>query len=184
MTTFARFAEILEAITRLIAKLLSCLAALAVALIVAVLVWSSVQRYVLVRPIPAAEEIASYLFVVVAFLAAMEGMVAGRQIRVLPIWVKLPPRFQAWLMVVGHVLSIGVLAILIKQTADFALSSYQYGARSYVANLVEWPWMMVIPVALAALAFALFSRLMGDIVRAARGERLREAQPGEPGDLV
>ena len=184
MTRLSRIAQSLERVSKILARLLSLVAAVAVAAIVVILVWSSFQRYVLVHPIPAAEELASFLFVAVAFLAIMEGMVAGRQIRVLPLWLRLPPRYQAWAMVAGHVLSIGVLSILIKQTADFALSSYDYGARSYVANLLEWPWMMIIPLALAALAFALFARLLADIDRAMRGEPLPEAKASDTGQLL
>ena len=184
MTRLSRIAAVFEAISTFLARVLSIAAAIAVAAIVIILVWSSFQRYILVHPIPAAEELASFLFVAVAFLAMMEGMVAGRQIRVLPVWQKLPQRYQAWAMVAGHVLSIGILGIIIKQTADFALSSYDYGARSYVANLLEWPWMMIIPVALAALAFSLFSRLLTDIDKALRGEPLREAQASDAGEMV
>jgi TRAP-type C4-dicarboxylate transport system permease small subunit len=184
MTRLSRIAQSLEWISNRLARILSVVAAVAVAAIVVILGWSSIQRYVLVHPIPAAEELASFLFVAVAFLAIMEAMVTGRQIRVLPLWLRLPPRLQAWAMVAGHALSIGVLGILIKQTASFALSSYEYGARSYVANLPEWPWMMIIPVALAALAFALFARLLTDVVRALRGEPLPEATTGDAGELV
>lgn len=184
MTRLSRIAALFERISMLLARGLSFLAAIAVAAIVVILIWSSLQRYVLTHPTPVAEELASFLFVAVAFLAIMEGMVAGRQIRVLPLWHGLPRRCQAWAMVVGHVLSIGVLAVIVKQTADFALSSYEYGARSYVANLAEWPWMMIIPLALVALAFALFARLLTDIDRALRGETLPEAQAGGPEELV
>ena len=104
MTRLSRIAQSLERVSKFLARMLSLVAAVAVAAIVVILVWSSFQRYVLVHPIPAAEELASFLFVAVAFLAIMEGMVAGRQIRVLPLWLRLPPRYQAWAMVAGHVL--------------------------------------------------------------------------------
>lgn len=179
MSVLSWAARAAEALAAFIARALSVVAALAVAGIVAVLVFSSVQRYVLTSPIPAAEEIAAYLFVTVAFLAIMEGMIAGRQIRVLPVWHRLPLKLQGWTMIAGHVLSIGVLAILIRETFAFAWASYGYGARSYVANLLEWPWMMIIPLALSMLALALLARLLVDLEHVLKGEPVSEAN--DPG---
>lgn len=151
-------------------------AALAVAGIALVLVFSSVQRYALERPLPATEEFAGYLFVAVAFLSLAEGFTEGRHIRVLPVWRRLPRRGQGWAMALGHLGSLVVLAILIRQTFDFAWASYHFGARSYVANLLEWPWMMILPVALFVLALAVLARLIVDLERALRGVPVREAE--------
>ncbi|MGB6116906.1 MAG: TRAP transporter small permease [Mesorhizobium sp.] len=184
MNGLSRIADTLEHASLRIARALSIIAAVAVAAIVLLLIWSSLQRYVIAHPTPIAEELASLLFVAVAFLAIMEGMVAARQIRVLPIWLRMPARLQPWLMVIGHVMSIIVLLIIVKQTTDFALSSYEYGSRSYVANLIEWPWMMVIPVALAALILALAARFLKDLDRAIRGEAVPEAKAADTGEIV
>lgn len=184
MSALSRTARAVDRFAVVLARILSIIAALAVAAIVVVLVFSSFQRYVLTSPIPATEEIAAYLFVMVAFLAIMEGMVAGRQIRVLPVWQRLPLRLQGWTMIAGHVLSLGVLVILIRETFAFAWASYQFGARSYVANLLEWPWMMIIPLALSALALALLARLLEDLDHVLKGEPVSEARDKGSEEMV
>ena len=173
-----------ETLSRRLAALLSILAALSVAAIVVVLVFSSVQRYALSRPIPATEEIAAYLFVACAFLSMMDGLVKGRHIRLLPLWKRLPQAAQGWAMVVGHVAALFVLAILIRQTFDFAWQSRIYGSRSYVANLLEWPWMMIIPLSLATLALAILARIAGDLGRIARAEPMPEAEVGDEEEAI
>lgn len=184
MQLLTDIARISDRVTRRIALALSIVAGLAVALIVLVLFVSSVQRYVLTSPIPATEEIAAYLFVTVAFFAVMEAMVAGRHIRVLPVWNRLPQRLQGWMMILGHVLSLGVLGILIMQTFKFAWASRRMGARSYVADLLEWPWMMILPLAFAALALALAARLVVDLDLVLRGEPVEEARGQATKEIV
>jgi TRAP-type C4-dicarboxylate transport system permease small subunit len=158
---------------------MTAVSAIAVAAIVVVLVISSLQRYVLSDPIPATEEIAAYLFVAMSFLAMVGGMVEGRHIRVLIGWRLLPKRAQAWAMFVGHLGAIVVLGILFWQTFKFARSSYQFGSRSYVADLLEWPWMMLIPGSFALLALAIAVRSLADLDRALEGEPTPESTTAE-----
>ncbi|MCL4743999.1 MAG: TRAP transporter small permease [Burkholderiaceae bacterium] len=164
-----------------LARAMTALSAIAVALIVVVLVFASLQRYVLSSPIPATEEIAGYLFVAMSFLAMVGGMVERRHIRVLIVWRLLPVRLQAWTMLAGHLGAIVVLGILFWQTFGFARSSFQFGARSYVADLLEWPWMMLIPVSLALLALAVAVRSLADLDRALDGEPTPEATAADEG---
>ena len=175
MTALARIAATAEALSARIAQLTAGLAALAVAGIVVILVFSSVQRYALARPIPATEEIAAYLFVCVSFLSIMAGLVDRRHIRLLPLWKRLSPGLQNWALLAGHVGALAVLVILIRETFDFAWSSYEFGARSYVANILEWPWMMIIPGSLVLLATSILARALGDLDRALRGVAAPEA---------
>ena len=79
-------------------------------------------------------------------------------------------------MVLGHLLSIAVIAVLVRETFAFALASYEFGARSYVADLLEWPWMMVIPLALSILALGLVARLLVDLDCLFRGEPVAEVK--------
>lgn len=179
-----RISERAEALSRLIAALLTGLAALAVGAIVLVLAFSSLQRYALAQPIPATEEIAAYLFVCVAFLSMVGGLVEGRHIRILPLWRKLPMRAQNWTMLAGHLFSVAVLAVIIRETFAFARSSYEFGARSYVANLLEWPWMMILPAALTLLALAIAIRALADLDRALRGLPAPEAQAADSEEAI
>ncbi|MBK7469282.1 MAG: TRAP transporter small permease [Betaproteobacteria bacterium] len=159
MSALRPLVERAEALSRWVARAMTALSAIAVAAIVVVLVVSSMQRYVLANPIPATEEIAAYLFVAMAFLAMVGAMVERRHIRVLVVWRHLPARLQAWVMLAGNLGAILVLGALFWETFKFARSSYQFGARSYVADLIEWPWMMLIPGSLALLAVVVAVRL-------------------------
>ena len=178
MSYFSAIARAAEVASEHLARFLAVLAALAVAGIVVILVFSSLQRYLLDQPIPATEELAAYLFVACAFLSMMDGLVNGRHIRLLPVWRNLPSGLQGWTMIAGHLLAIAVLVLLIRETFDFAWQSYQFGARSYVANLLEWPWMMIIPFSLATLAIAIFARMLGDLDRTLNSVPLRETRDG------
>lgn len=178
MSGFSAFAKAAEETSAHLAKVFSAVAALSVAVIVVILVFSSLQRYVLDQPIPATEELAAYMFVACAFLSMMDGLVEGRHIRLLPVWKRLPAELQGWLMMTGHLGTILILVLLIRETFSFAAQSYEYGARSYVANLIEWPWMMIIPFSLTTLALAIFARLLGDLDRTMRGLPLAEAASG------
>ncbi len=183
MKTLARIAGWAERQQRRLALLMTAVSAIAVALIVVVLVISSSQRYLLASPIPATEEIAAYLFVVLSFFSVVGGFVEGRHIRVLPLWQRLPLRLQGWCMLFGHLGAVVVLAVIIKQTFDFALSSLAFGTRSYVADVLEWPWMMVIPICLTLLALVLVLRMLVDLKRIALREpppEVRASELGEP----
>lgn len=173
----ARIAARAEALSAGVARAFSILAALAVAGIVCLLLFSAAQRYLLTRPVPFTEELAAYLFICCAFFSIMDGLVQGRHIRLLPLWQRLPRAWQGWTMVLGHLASVAVLWILIQQTWNFAWFSFELGARSPMARLPEWPWMMVIPGSLALLSLAILARAAGDAVRTLRGERLAEAIP-------
>lgn len=180
MRTLFRLADWAERVSRALSWVLTAVAAVAVLGIVAVLVVASTQRYLLTHPIAATEELAAYLFIVVSFCSVAGGFVERRHIRVLPLWHRFPPRLQGWSILLGHLAAIVVLVFLFQQTWDFALSSQRYGTRSYVADLLEWPWMMVIPVSLGLLALVLALRVVIDLVRIVRREQPPEAKRPEP----
>jgi len=175
MSALSMLAKYAEVLARYIANFMTAVSAVSVAAIVVVLTVSAAQRYVLTSPIAATEEVAAYLFVALAFTAMVGGMVEGRHIRLLPLWQRLPTKWQNWAMLVGHLGAIFVLSIIIRETFSFAWASYNYGARSYVADLIEWPWMMLIPGSLTLLAFAIAARAIVDLDRAIAGHAAPEA---------
>ncbi|MCP5368569.1 MAG: TRAP transporter small permease [Hyphomicrobiales bacterium] len=176
MKVLERAAQAAEAVMGRVAWLMSAAAALSVAGIVAILVFSSLQRYMLAQPIPETEELAAFLFVTVAFLSVPEGFTSNRQIRVLLVWRKLPDRAQGWAMVLGHLLTIAVLVMLIVQLRDFAAMSYEFQSRSYVSDFIMWPWMAVIPVSLGVLCLAVAARALVDLHAVLSGAPVREAR--------
>ncbi len=176
MNGLARLAARCDRLARRLSLLLTAISALAIAAVVLILVFSSAQRYLLAHPFPVTEEIAAYLFVVLSFAALVGGLVEGRHIRLLPLFVRLPGAMQRWTMLLGHLAALVVLAFLIRETFAFAWSSHRFGTRSYVADLQEWPWMMVIPVSLALMALVLLLRIVADLDRALRRLPVPEAK--------
>jgi len=182
MSALGQAARWAERASRWLGWATTAISALAVAAIVVVLTFSSTQRYLLASPIPATEEIAAYLFVVLAFLSLVGGFVERRHIRILPLWHRLPAALQGWTILLGHAAAIVTLAFVIRETFLFAWQSRAYGARSYVADMLEWPWMMLIPVALALFALALVLRMVVDLDRILRREAPPEVRAAEDGE--
>lgn len=173
----------LERASGLVSRLLAVASALALVVIVVLLVASSVRRYLLGAPLPITEEFSALLFSAISFLAVAESFRQDRHIRLSLLWRRLPARLQGWAMVAGHVFSLIVIVGLAYWTAQFALTSQALGSRSYVSGLTLWPWMMLIPVSLAALVLAIVVRTVADIRLAAAGRPVLEAavlQPGRP----
>lgn len=148
-----------------LASLLAALSALAVGAIVVVLVFSAVQRYALARPMPETEELAGFLFVALAFLSIADGFVRNRQIRIEMVWRKLPVRVQGWATIAGHLLTLAVLALLARELFGFARVSMEFGSRSDNADILMWPWMMLMPLGIVTLALAVAVRIAVDLRR-------------------
>lgn len=165
-----------------LASLLSALSALAVAGIVVILVFSAVQRYLLTRPMPETEELAGFLFVALAFLSIADGFVRNRQIRIEMVWRKLPPRLQGWATVAGHLLTLVVLALIARELYGFAWSSLEFGSRSDNADILMWPWMMVMPFGMAMLALAVVARIAVDLRRIRSGRPVVETEAASATD--
>ena len=168
MNRLGQAARLAEALMERFGRLLTAAAALSVGGIVIILVFSSMQRYILASPIPETEELAAFLFVALAFFSITEGFMSDRQIRIALVWRKLPQAMQGWMMILGHVLTIVVVGILIQQLFDFAWQSYQFNSRSYVADIIEWPWMMIMPFSLFVMCLGVVARILVDLDRVDR----------------
>lgn len=171
---------VVERASGLVSRLLAVASALALAVIVVLLVASSVRRYLLGAPLPVTEEFSALLFSAVSFLAVAEGFRQDRHIRLSLLWRHLPARLQGWAMIAGHVFSLAVILWLAYWTAQFALTSQMFGSRSYVSGLTLWPWMMLIPVSLAALVLAIVIRALADLRLVAAGRPVLEAAVLQP----
>lgn len=140
--------------------------------ILVLLVGSSLKRYLLGTPIPVTEELAALLFVAVSFCSMPYGYFARRQIRVLVVWRRLPPRLAAWGAVAGDVASIAVLGIVIQSMYGFTAFSFDVRAVSEVADIVLWPWMGLMMAMLGLLALAIAVRSVINIRDAVTGKRV------------
>ena len=175
VAAFGAFAMHAERVLHIVCTIQASAAGLAVAGMVVLLAGSSLGRYAFGKPIPVTEELGALLFVTLAFLSVTEGFMADRQVRIQVVWRLLPPRIKGWAMVVGHGLSVIGLVIIIWATWDFAWFSYQVGAETYITEILVWPWMMLVPVALAILVLATIVRMAVDVHAILIGEPVREA---------
>lgn len=175
VAAFGAVAARAERILHIVSTIQASAAGLAVAGMVVLLAGSSLGRYAFDKPIPVTEELGALLFVTLAFLSVTEGFMADRQVRIQVVWRLLPPRIKGWAMVVGHGLSVIGLTIIIWATWDFAWFSYQVGAETYITEILVWPWMMLVPVALAILVLATVVRMAVDVHAILIGQPVREA---------
>lgn len=171
----SRAAAALEKLTEAIATVQTAIGCISIAAMVLLLVGSSIQRYALGSPIPIVEELAGLLFVTLAFMAITEGFTADRQVRIQLVWRYLPQRLQGWAMIAGHFLSIFAMVMIIVATFNFALFSYQVGARTNFMEFLLWPWMMLIPGSFAILVLATFARILVDLDAVLDGRPVKEA---------
>ncbi len=130
---------------------------------------SSVKRYVLGSPWPFTEELAGLLFVVTSFAAVPYGAFRAQHIRILVVWRRLPVRAGTWLGVLGDLLGVAVLGVVVLQMVAFAEYSREVGARSEVSQLLLWPWMYCMPLALTLLAAVLALKALHRAVEACHG---------------
>ncbi len=176
VTTLGRFARYAERAMWIVSWMQGVTASLSVAAMVSLLVASSLGRYVFGKPIAVTEELGALLFVTLAFMSMTEGFMSDRQVRIQLVWRSLPPRVQGWSMIAGHGLSVGALAVVIDATWDFAFFSYQVGAKTYITEIIEWPWMMLIPMSLGIFATATIVRMLVDLHAVLTGSLVKEAQ--------
>lgn len=157
------------------------LGALSTAGIFALLVASSFKRYLGGSPVPYTEELAGLLFVVTSMAAVPHGIASAQHIRLLVVWRRLPQRLAAACAAVGDLLGAAVLVVLLRQMLAFADYSREVGSRTEVAELLLWPWMMVMPASLAVLAVAVTVRALARLA-ALRAGRFDSLEPGQVPD--
>jgi len=163
-----------EKIMRAVCAIQSWIACLAVASMVVLLVSGSLGRYLFHAPIAITEELGALLFVTLGMLSLTEGFMEDRQARVQIVWRLLPFRFRGWAMILGHCLSIIVLLVCIRETWKFAYFSFEVNSKTYIADILLWPWMMLIPFSLGMLATATFVRILVDLRAVLLGEPVKE----------
>ena len=156
--------ERLERAALMVSRLLVYVAAASLVVLTALLVFSSLRRYVIGRPIGATEELVAALFVVMAFLPIAHAFLINRHIRLELLWSRLPLPWRDVATVVGQLFSLLVLVLCIGPTWNFAMFSFQIGAVAETANMPVGPWMLFIPAGLTLLATTVVVRLLRNIV--------------------
>lgn len=141
--------------------------------------FASIRRYVVDAPLPFSDELVGFLLVCIAFLAIADGFMKGRQVRLLFLWKLLPPRVRNIAYLAGHVFTLAVLGAIVRESYEFARFSFEIGAKSPVADIIEWPWMAVIPVSVSLLMICVFLRLIADIATVAAGRDVQVVAASE-----
>jgi len=130
-------------------------AAAAVAAIMALLVVSSLRRYVFGMPVAQTEELGSLLFLAVCVLSIPYGFARGRHVRVDFVWRRFSPRLRLGLEAVGLLLGALALLVLVRETWDLTVFSFKIGARSDMSEINLWPWRFVLSLGLALFTAAI-----------------------------
>jgi TRAP-type C4-dicarboxylate transport system permease small subunit len=152
------------------------LAALGIFGIVALLVTSSLKRYLFHTPIHVTEELGGLLFLATTFLAVTHGFVRNRHVRLELLWRVLPGRWRRLFEVLGHLMALLALAILIRETYAMAEFSYELRARSVMTELLLWPWRLLIPATLSLLLLAVALRTSVMLLKMAVGAPLADRE--------
>ena len=164
------FVRRLERAAAALATLLGWLAALAVLAIAALLVVSSLKRYLFVSPVPATEELGSLLFLALGLLSLAYGFVNQRHVRVDIIWRRFPGRTRRALEAAGLLLAVPAIIILVRETWDVAVFSFEIGARSDMSEINLWPWRLVLPLGLGALGLVILLRAVTIVLALIAGQ--------------
>jgi len=185
MSAAARAQEVVRRLERAAAALATgfgWLAALAVLAIAVLLVVSSIKRYLFASPVPETEELGSLLFLALGLLSLAYGFVNGRHVRVDIVWRRFPVRAGRFLEAAGLLLAVPALAILVRETWDVAVFSFEIGARSDMSEINLWPWRMVLPLGLGMLGIVVLLRAAAILLALATGteDRPSGSTPGLP----
>ena len=162
----ARTHRLLAAATRIetaaavLARVLAFAAAAAVAAIMTLLVVSTIRRYALGTPVPQTEELGSLLFLAVCLLSIPYGFARGRHVRIDFVSRFLPPRWRLAFEAAGLMLGALALLILVRETWDLTVFSFEIGARSDMSELALWPWRFVLPLGLGLFTAAITLRAL------------------------
>lgn len=162
MPRMGRFLELTIQAERLLQRLATAcahIAVVAVLVVAALLMASASGRYLFDTPIGFTEELAGLLFVVIALFPVLLGLLQGRHVRLIILWNLFPVRIKPLLELAGHLISVGVLAVLTAYTLQFAQFSWEFESRSEAMRWLLWPWMGLMPFCFAMWLLALLVRI-------------------------
>lgn len=131
-------------------------------------------RYIFAHPLPWSEELARYLMVWVACLAASEAYVKGSHVGVSFIIDAMPPNMHKIMILTIHVIVSGLMGIIVYQ--GFRLSFLLRDQLSPALEIpMTWPYLAVPVGASLTLiqALALFFKQMGSHLPRNRGLSLQ-----------
>ncbi|MEM8987080.1 MAG: TRAP transporter small permease [Pseudomonadota bacterium] len=159
-----KIADGLLAVSRVVGYaglVMSCVAIVGIVLLLSV---SALVRYVFSTPIPFTEDLSGLLFVIVFTASIAHATNEGGHFRLMLLWNKLSPRMRGVTLILGDMMTLIAFSIIASVTWEFADFSRMLNSRSDFGDILLWPWMMVIPVAIACFCFAILVRIF-DVLR-------------------
>ncbi|WP_116473885.1 TRAP transporter small permease [Zobellella maritima] len=107
---------------------------------------STLLRYVFDKPVHFSNELAGLLFFSLTFLTIPHVMNCGRHIRIDLVTRCLHPLVARLTEVFASLVLILFSAIIIYESWDFMIFSYEIDSRSDISGLLLWPWMVLMPL--------------------------------------
>jgi TRAP-type C4-dicarboxylate transport system permease small subunit len=146
---------------KLITKALAIISACLGAAMTAIVSFSVLYRYVTGTPVDMQEDIVGLLFVAMVFLALPHCSVTNSQISATLIRDVLSSRWKrlcdilAQICVVVFSLFFGWIAY------SYTLTSFEFGSRSMVGNILLYPWMALMPFSCLMLIVVAVVKIAG-----------------------
>jgi len=136
-------------------KLLLMLSAFSGVLMTLLVSLSAVMRYAVGKPFGFTEELVGLLFSSLVFLALPYVTASRQHIEITLIYDLLPQKTKYFLFVLGTVLASVYMLWFAYYAFEFAYFSFLIGSTSDLGNIALWPWMGLMVVSSAIVAFVL-----------------------------
>ena len=130
----------------------------------AVILASSVMRYVVGAPLAFQEELVGLFFVALVFLSLPNCTMAHKHVRVTVVTEFLPGNWRKVAELTSLVLILIFSVVFASLTFDFAKLSYQIGALTEVGDIVLFPWMMLMPIGLGLMGLVALLQILRALV--------------------
>jgi TRAP-type C4-dicarboxylate transport system permease small subunit len=140
-----------------VAAALGCAALLAM---IALITLQVVMRRFFNSPIDYTDEVSGYLLVAVTLCGLSYAMEKGDHIRVDMGLDRLPPRVLRGLRVAWCMVGLAFSAVLVFETARYAIESVRLGSVSIDSQTLVWPIQALLPAGFALLGLELVAQLL------------------------
>lgn len=145
--------RILELFLERFCALLVYVAALAVVTLTGFVCLSAIMRYVLGTPFHFTEELVALLFLTTVFLTLPYSALRGQHICVTLLTARLRGLASRFMQIINLSVILAFSVWFFSLSLDFTLFGHEIGARSEQSDLLLWPWMALMPLALALVGF-------------------------------
>lgn len=130
---------------------------------------SALLRYVVGSPISFSDELASLLFVFLAFSTFPYVLERGEHIRLTIVTERLAKPMQKMAQVLASVIFLSFASVFIYESYKFVEFSQLLNSHSEVSGLLLWPWMALMPCSLG-LCFLIEVRAIARVLVANTNE--------------